>query len=92
MGFTAWYLSLLYLIAILSDILNGMEKSPEFSVLDSEIVNLVNQFRQQDINKVDDGQIILDYQKCTSIHDPNDRDKGRYHQYHALMGILKEQK
>uniref|UniRef100_A0A8R1XUS2 Poly(U)-specific endoribonuclease n=1 Tax=Onchocerca volvulus TaxID=6282 RepID=A0A8R1XUS2_ONCVO len=85
MGFTAWYLSLLYLIAILSDILNGMEKSPgneyeqliKFSVLDSEIVNLVNQFRQQDINKVDDGQIILDYQKCTSIHDPNDRDKGR---------------
>lgn len=40
---------------------------------DSEIVNLVNQFRQQDINKADNGQIILDYQTHTTVDDRNDK-------------------
>uniref|UniRef100_A0A0R3RVS1 Endoribonuclease n=1 Tax=Elaeophora elaphi TaxID=1147741 RepID=A0A0R3RVS1_9BILA len=77
MGFTAWYLSLLYLIAISPDVFNGSNEFQENMVRDSEIVNLVNQFRQQDINKADDGQIILDYQKHTTTHDSTDNAERR---------------
>lgn len=44
---------------------------------DSEIVNLVNRFRRQDVNKAGDGQIILDYQKHTTSGDSGDKAERR---------------
>uniref|UniRef100_A0A1I7W2U8 Endoribonuclease n=1 Tax=Loa loa TaxID=7209 RepID=A0A1I7W2U8_LOALO len=94
MVITVWYVSFLYLIAILSDILDGTEKVPgnnvtsipdgaryqklqEFLVLDSEVVNMVNELRQYDSNKLDDEQIILDYQEHMTSLGSGDKAKRR---------------
>ncbi|KAL3989775.1 Endoribonuclease XendoU family protein [Acanthocheilonema viteae] len=88
MDFTVWYLyqSFLFLTAMY------FSKSIEFSekmVNNAEIVNLVNQFRQQDINKADNKQIILDYQNRTTVNDPSDKAQRRFFK-HVDPALLKK--
>ncbi|VDK87275.1 unnamed protein product [Litomosoides sigmodontis] len=79
MNFTALYRLLhLCVIAILLDGIDGSMEFSEHLVSDSEIVNLVNQFRLHDVNKANDGQIILDYQRHTTGNDPIDRAQRRF--------------
>ncbi|VBB27815.1 unnamed protein product [Acanthocheilonema viteae] len=58
-------------------------------VNNAEIVNLVNQFRQQDINKADNKQIILDYQNRTTVNDPSDKAQRRFFK-HVDPALLKK--
>lgn len=56
-----------------------MKKTLEFLLSDSEIVNLVNQLRRDDLNKFANEQIILDYQRHTTSYNFNDDAEKRYH-------------
>ncbi|CAG9532879.1 unnamed protein product [Cercopithifilaria johnstoni] len=78
MGFPSWCLSFLYLIIVLSDVFIRSMEFPEYMVSDSEIVNLVKQFRQQDVNKAANEQIILDYQRHTTVGDSSDKAEQRF--------------
>ncbi|MCP9257012.1 Poly(U)-specific endoribonuclease [Dirofilaria immitis] len=84
------YVLFAYFITMLFDIVNGMEKMPEFLVLDDEIVSLVNELRQHDVNKLGNGQIILDYQGHTTTHDSTDNARRRLFKWVDPISLEKD--
>nr|CRZ21791.1 Bm4743 [Brugia malayi] len=59
-------------------------------VLDSEIASMVNKFREQDVNKIDNGKVILDYQGHTVTHDPTDNALRRLFKWIDPVSLKKD--